>query len=212
MSSVQSLREFIGERLTAAAEEIFTHVEQTICKLEGELSRQRRLLDVMIMKPHVQQKPTVLPQSDLRNQDWKFSGKQEESDARQIKEQEEEICIRQDEDPLGLKQEADILMVTLLEENEFSREEDLNNQQLQTQSFNDGQDEEEAASSSTAEPRIINDRNHVCPGGAWRLKALRAHNTHNPLPFSPLSCHLLCSWKTRHRTGCCVWAGGAAGG
>uniref|UniRef100_A0A3P9JPF4 C2H2-type domain-containing protein n=1 Tax=Oryzias latipes TaxID=8090 RepID=A0A3P9JPF4_ORYLA len=66
----------------------------------------------------------------------------------------------QDEDLLGLKQEANTLMVTLDEENEF-REEDLNNQQLQTQSFNDGQDEEEAASSLTAEPRIIIDRKHV---------------------------------------------------
>nr|XP_015811968.2 zinc finger protein 771 [Nothobranchius furzeri] len=43
MSSVQHLREFISERLAAAAEEIFSQFEKTI---EEELEAQRRLLDI----------------------------------------------------------------------------------------------------------------------------------------------------------------------
>ena len=45
MSSVQYLREFISERLTAAAEEIFTVFEKTIVQYEEEVDRQRRLLE-----------------------------------------------------------------------------------------------------------------------------------------------------------------------
>ncbi|RVE56331.1 hypothetical protein OJAV_G00220180 [Oryzias javanicus] len=89
MSSVQSLREFIGERLTAAAEEIFSHVEDTIVQLEAELERQRRLLDI-VLQPHAQLQTAGLPNSYLRNQ--------EEAELLQIKEQEEEICISQDEE------------------------------------------------------------------------------------------------------------------
>uniref|UniRef100_A0A8C6K7S9 C2H2-type domain-containing protein n=1 Tax=Nothobranchius furzeri TaxID=105023 RepID=A0A8C6K7S9_NOTFU len=43
MSSSQSLREFIRERLTAAAAEIFSEFEQTIVRYEEEIDRQRRL-------------------------------------------------------------------------------------------------------------------------------------------------------------------------
>uniref|UniRef100_A0A3P9MP30 C2H2-type domain-containing protein n=2 Tax=Oryzias latipes TaxID=8090 RepID=A0A3P9MP30_ORYLA len=142
MSSVQSLREFISERLTAAAEEICTHFEGTIVQFEAELSRQRRLLDI-VLKPQILPQTTVLPEYYLRNQERKSSEDQEEAELPQIKEQEDEISISQEEDQLGLKQEDDIVMVTpLYEENELI-EEDFNNQQLQTQSFIDGQDEEE---------------------------------------------------------------------
>ncbi|KAK5599151.1 hypothetical protein CRENBAI_025283 [Crenichthys baileyi] len=52
MSSVQHLREFISQRLTAAAEEIFGVFERTIVQYEEEMDRQRRLLDVT-WKPEV---------------------------------------------------------------------------------------------------------------------------------------------------------------
>ncbi|KAM9720159.1 uncharacterized protein ACNS7B_020727 [Menidia menidia] len=45
MSSVQHLREFISQRLTAAAQEIFTEFEKTIVHYEDEIHRQRRLLE-----------------------------------------------------------------------------------------------------------------------------------------------------------------------
>ncbi|MEQ2221316.1 hypothetical protein ILYODFUR_014579, partial [Ilyodon furcidens] len=52
MPSAQSLREFIRERLTAAAEEIFTEVDKTIVHYEEELDRQRRLLNIS-WKPQI---------------------------------------------------------------------------------------------------------------------------------------------------------------
>uniref|UniRef100_A0A3B3YBK3 C2H2-type domain-containing protein n=1 Tax=Poecilia mexicana TaxID=48701 RepID=A0A3B3YBK3_9TELE len=52
MSSSQSLRDFIRERLTAAAEEIFTEFDKTIVQYEEELNRQRRLLEIC-WKPRI---------------------------------------------------------------------------------------------------------------------------------------------------------------
>ncbi|XP_016520927.1 oocyte zinc finger protein XlCOF6-like isoform X2 [Poecilia formosa] len=46
MSSVQHLREFIRERLTAAAQEIFTEVEKTIICYEEGLDAQRRMMGI----------------------------------------------------------------------------------------------------------------------------------------------------------------------
>lgn len=45
MSSIEYLREFVSERLTAVAEEIFRVFDVTIVKYEEEIDRQRRLLD-----------------------------------------------------------------------------------------------------------------------------------------------------------------------
>ncbi|MED6293938.1 hypothetical protein CHARACLAT_015664 [Characodon lateralis] len=56
MCSVQPLREFIRERLTAAAEEIFSQVEKTIVQYEEEIDRQRRLLD-LTWRPRTGQNP-----------------------------------------------------------------------------------------------------------------------------------------------------------
>ncbi|XP_035999513.1 histone-lysine N-methyltransferase PRDM9 [Fundulus heteroclitus] len=61
MSSSQSLREFIRERLTAAAEEIFTEFDKTIVHYEEELDRQRRLLEISC-KPHTNLQRIVLSQ------------------------------------------------------------------------------------------------------------------------------------------------------
>ncbi|XP_014839301.1 PREDICTED: uncharacterized protein LOC106915877 isoform X3 [Poecilia mexicana] len=46
MSSVQHLRDFIRERLTAAAAEIFSEVEKTIICYEEELDAQRRMMGI----------------------------------------------------------------------------------------------------------------------------------------------------------------------
>lgn len=52
MSSVRSWRTFVGERLAAAAEEIVGVFEETLSVYEEEVSRQRRLLDV-VLKPEI---------------------------------------------------------------------------------------------------------------------------------------------------------------
>lgn len=53
MSPVDHLREFVNERLTAAAEEIFRVFTNTIVEYEAEINRQRRLLDI-VWKPALQ--------------------------------------------------------------------------------------------------------------------------------------------------------------
>ena len=52
MSSVECLRGFINERLTAAAEEIFGVFQKTIVEYEEEIHRQQKLLDV-VWKPEI---------------------------------------------------------------------------------------------------------------------------------------------------------------
>ncbi|KAM4739207.1 uncharacterized protein FYW61_003778 [Anableps anableps] len=61
MCSVEPLRQFIRERLTAAAEEIFTQLEKTIVQYEEELDRQRRLLD-LTWRPRTEQNPAEPPE------------------------------------------------------------------------------------------------------------------------------------------------------
>ncbi|XP_037553721.1 zinc finger protein 41 [Nematolebias whitei] len=124
MSSVQSLREFISERLTAAAEEIFTEFEKTIVRYEEEIDRQRRLLDIS-WKPHTHLHTTgpelpqhcvwkeeVLTNQQLYNQERNSSLDQEEPEPPQIEDDQEEICSSQDEEQLSVKQEYDTFMVT----------------------------------------------------------------------------------------------------
>uniref|UniRef100_A0A8C7X5T2 HTH CENPB-type domain-containing protein n=1 Tax=Oryzias sinensis TaxID=183150 RepID=A0A8C7X5T2_9TELE len=169
MSSLQSLRELISERLAAAAEEIFQICEGTIVKYEQELCRQRRLLDIS-WKPQLQLHHIVLPQrwvtekEDLCYQQTRnVRVKHKEPEPQQIKEEQEdleppqteeewretelssnkqeseELCLNQDEDQLDLKQETDTLMEIPTSEKDENSEADLNNQQ----SFNvtDSQDE-----------------------------------------------------------------------
>lgn len=47
MSSVEHLRGFVTERMTAAAEEIFSVFHRTIAAYEAEVDRQRRLLKAL---------------------------------------------------------------------------------------------------------------------------------------------------------------------
>ena len=53
MTEVQTVRVFMQQRLTAAAEEIFELFERTITENEEELCRQRKLLDA-VYNPQVQ--------------------------------------------------------------------------------------------------------------------------------------------------------------
>ncbi|KAM4728571.1 uncharacterized protein FYW61_011511 isoform 2-T2 [Anableps anableps] len=125
MSSVQHLREFIRERLAAAAEEIFTEVEKTIVRYEEQLDGQRRMMGID-WKPQIklsrigselQRQGSGLPQQAV----WKdeedpmeklqsglegtSSLDQKEPEASQIKEEPEELCSSQDGEQLLLKLE-----------------------------------------------------------------------------------------------------------
>ncbi|XP_029296423.1 zinc finger protein 37-like isoform X2 [Cottoperca gobio] len=123
MSSVVYLREFVNERLSAAAEEIFGVFEKTIFEYEEEIDRQRRLLDV-VWKPeiqllsrelpqqHVCEQQEVLTDQQLCIQERNSSLDQEDPEPPQIKEEQEELCTSQEGEQLVLKQETDDFMVT----------------------------------------------------------------------------------------------------
>ncbi|KAM9718998.1 uncharacterized protein ACNS7B_020006 [Menidia menidia] len=61
MFSLQHMRDFICQHLTAAAEEIFTEFEKTVVHYEEEIDRQRRLLEITL-SPRVQLHRIVIPQ------------------------------------------------------------------------------------------------------------------------------------------------------
>ncbi|XP_032371195.1 gastrula zinc finger protein XlCGF57.1 isoform X3 [Etheostoma spectabile] len=127
MSSIEYLREFVNERLTAAAEEIFGVFERTIVEYEEEIDRQRRLLDI-VWKPEIKllrielqqqhvskEEEEVTADQPLCIQEWNSSLDQEEPEPPQIKEEQEEqeeLCTSQEGEQLELKQETDAFMLT----------------------------------------------------------------------------------------------------
>ncbi|XP_023126061.2 zinc finger protein 771-like [Amphiprion ocellaris] len=132
MSSVQNLRELINQRLTAAAEEIFTEFEKTIVQYEEEIDRQRRLLD-NIWKPQITQYTAELPQhvckeiegftnQQLSNQERNSGLEQENLEPPQIKEEQEELCTSQEGEQLVLNLETDGFMVIPTKEKGDHRE------------------------------------------------------------------------------------------
>ncbi|XP_035985455.1 zinc finger and SCAN domain-containing protein 2-like [Fundulus heteroclitus] len=111
MSSVQHLREFIRERLTAAAEEIFSEVEKTIVRYEEELHGLRRMMAISwkpelklsrtamelqiqssdLQKPHVSMEEEASSIQQLCNQRRRSSHDQEEAEPQWIKEEDMEL-------------------------------------------------------------------------------------------------------------------------
>ncbi|XP_063317023.1 zinc finger protein 500-like [Pelmatolapia mariae] len=134
MPSVQSLREFINERLTAAAEQIFLEFEKTIVQYEEEIDRQRRLLDIT-WKPQIklhrtdvpqqqvcEEEEEVLPEQQLCDQERSSSVDQEEPEPPQIKEEQEELCSSQEGEQLGLKEEPEVHHDPVQYEEEMERQ------------------------------------------------------------------------------------------
>ncbi|XP_044233115.1 zinc finger protein 271-like isoform X8 [Thunnus albacares] len=118
MSSVECLREFINERLTAAAEEIFGVFQKTIVEYEEEINRQRRLLDI-VWKPEIKLYRTELPQHHVCKEE-------EVPEPPQIKEEQEELYTSLEGEQLVLKQETETLMLTLTcEESDYSEDQTL---------------------------------------------------------------------------------------
>ncbi|XP_028987168.1 zinc finger protein 8-like isoform X2 [Betta splendens] len=110
MSSVQRLRAFVTERLTAAAAEILGAFEKTMEEYEAEIGRQRRLLDV-VWRPEVRlhrlREPTHQPvcqEEELWSREKDPSLDHEEPEAPRVKEEQEELCSGPE--PLVLKEET----------------------------------------------------------------------------------------------------------
>ncbi|XP_073321629.1 uncharacterized protein [Pagrus major] len=142
MSSVECLRDFVSERLTAAAEEIFGVFSKTIVEYEEEIARQCRLLGI-VWKPnikshrielpqqHVCKEEEVLSDQQLCDQERNSSLDQEDSEPPQIKEEQEELCIGQEGEQLVVKQEDDtIMLIPAYEESDHSESESNSDHQL----------------------------------------------------------------------------------
>ncbi|KAM6943907.1 uncharacterized protein PEZ65_001829 [Lycodopsis pacificus] len=142
MSSVEYLREFINERLSAAAEEIFGVFKNAIVEYQEEINRQRRLLDI-VWKPviqlhrielpqqHVCKEEEVLSDQQLCIQERNSSLDQEDPDPPQIKEEQEEPCTSQEGEQLELKQETETFMLTpIYEESDHTEPEPTRDHQL----------------------------------------------------------------------------------
>ncbi|XP_030265076.1 zinc finger protein OZF-like [Sparus aurata] len=122
MSKVQTLRVFVKQRLTAAAEEIFELFERTIAEYEEELCRHRKLLDA-VLQPQVQLHRTDVQLLSVskeevpsEQQDWSSGPDQKEPpEPPHIKEEQQEIWTNQEEDdvtevtftPVTVKSEVD---------------------------------------------------------------------------------------------------------
>ncbi|XP_040897718.1 zinc finger protein 135-like [Toxotes jaculatrix] len=120
MSTFQSFKRLIDERLSAAAEEIFGVFEKTIIKYEDEIDRQRRLLE-SLWKPELKlyridlpqqlasKEDEVLADQQLCNLERNSSVYQEVPEPPLIKEEQEELCTSQEGELLVLKQEDNTL-------------------------------------------------------------------------------------------------------
>ncbi|XP_054915647.1 uncharacterized protein LOC129379084 isoform X2 [Poeciliopsis prolifica] len=142
MCSVEPLREFIRERLTAAAEEIFTQLEKTIVRYEEEIDRQRRLLDLSWTR--TEQNPAGVPQHyNCKEEEVEMVQQpcspavevhldQEELESVQVKEEHNEHCVSQNHlaelvlaEPV-LKEETDTFKVSPVPEQDRPREPESN--------------------------------------------------------------------------------------
>ncbi|XP_041667833.1 zinc finger protein 2 homolog [Cheilinus undulatus] len=139
MCSTENLREFIVQRLTAAAEDIFGVFQRTIVEYEAEIDQQRRLLDID-RKPHINlhridqhacKEEEVVADQQLCDQERNFSLDQEEPEPPQMKEEQQELFSSQKGEQLKIKQETDTFMLTpACEGSDNSELEQLNKQQL----------------------------------------------------------------------------------
>ncbi|XP_060892858.1 uncharacterized protein LOC132973407 [Labrus mixtus] len=151
MCSAESLREFINQRLTAAAEDIFVVFKRTIVEYEEEIDRQRRLLDI-VWKPHIILHRADVPQQlvckeeedeVLADQERNCSPDQEDPEPPQIKEEQEGLCSSQQGEQLVLKQETDTSMMTLThQERDHSEEQLLNKHQLLSDNSQDAENQD----------------------------------------------------------------------
>ncbi|KAM9365984.1 uncharacterized protein KZ484_012106 [Pholidichthys leucotaenia] len=127
MSSVQPLREFIREKLAAAAEDIFTEFQKTIIKYEEEIEHHRKLLHITripkikLHRIDFAQLPDCKEEVDLFDQQpWNLD--QKKPDPPQEKEEQEELFTSQEGERLVLKLEVDAFRVTPVCEAELNHE------------------------------------------------------------------------------------------
>ncbi|XP_015231038.1 PREDICTED: uncharacterized protein LOC107085298 [Cyprinodon variegatus] len=126
MPSAECLRQFVNDRLAAAAEEIISVFEKTIAGYEEELSRQRRLLSIA-WKPQVKLHRADLQQHlihvkdipkelQLGKQDRKSIPEQEEGELTQISGRRDKICLSHHKEVVLKEENASLFPSTTFDE------------------------------------------------------------------------------------------------
>ncbi|XP_070830080.1 zinc finger protein 782-like [Chaetodon trifascialis] len=169
MSKAQTLRAFVEQRLTAAAEEIIELFERRIAEYEEELCGQRKLLDavfqpeIRLHRADVQQLLVSQEEDPPEQQDCLDSVDQEDPpELPHIKEEQEELWTNQEGEQLGELEEADIskftLSVPVKSEEEADEEEPQSSQlhQRQTEQMNTGSDVEDCRGPGPGPDRNLN--------------------------------------------------------
>ncbi|XP_028313442.1 zinc finger protein 529-like [Gouania willdenowi] len=90
-------REFVSERLTVAAEEIFRVFEKTVVQYEEEIRRQRSLMDGVWKHEELQQTEDFHQEEELCHQGSSSCVNTHDSEPPRIKEEEEDLSIRLNE-------------------------------------------------------------------------------------------------------------------
>ncbi|XP_062292339.1 uncharacterized protein LOC133996733 [Scomber scombrus] len=173
MCSLQSVKLFVQQRLTAAVEEIFGHLDKTITEYEEEIHRRhRRLLDELL-KAETKQRKAVLP-LDVRKvivgeeekQEKTSTLDQEDPDPPHIKEEHEEPWTSQEGEQLQELEEADITKFTstpvpVTSEDDEEKPQSSQLQQTQTEKMKTETDGEDCGGS---EPdKNVNPDTHLQP-------------------------------------------------
>ncbi|XP_007542132.1 zinc finger protein with KRAB and SCAN domains 3-like [Poecilia formosa] len=173
MSSVQHLREFIRERLTAAAQEIFTEVEKTIIFYEEELDAQRRMMGIdwkpQIIGSELQRQSSDLQQPSVSYEE-EVSGIQQDFSLANKFNHNEKVHQWTEEEQMGLepkwiKKEENEPDPTLLKHEEleypltYIRKEELDSSVLQHEQqppehLPTGQDQKDLCSSQEGEQLV----------------------------------------------------------
>ncbi|XP_029955159.1 zinc finger protein OZF-like isoform X4 [Salarias fasciatus] len=108
-SSNHSVRDLTTQRLTAAAEEIFTLFQPTVVQYEEEIGRRRRMLEIN-WNPQIKLHRIELQQDhdcreeQLFKQETNYCPEQDESEPLQIKEEPEPLHIKEEEEEPELPQ------------------------------------------------------------------------------------------------------------
>ncbi|KAM4549169.1 uncharacterized protein PAE49_017136 [Odontesthes bonariensis] len=137
MSSVHYLRDLISQRLTAAAQEIFTEFEKITVRYEEEIDRQRKLLEtsetLQMWIPKIKLHKIDFPQQhDFEEKealaDQGVCNQEESSSFNQ--EDPEKLCTTQQGELPVLKQEGDTIAVSPVDEQRDHSETDSMSEQL----------------------------------------------------------------------------------
>ncbi|XP_042285293.1 zinc finger protein 200-like isoform X1 [Thunnus thynnus] len=174
MSRLKGLKIFIHQRLTAAVEEIFGHLEKTITNYEEEMDCRLRELPDTVLDPEmqravysadVQQHLVIKEEISCEHQKWSPSLIQEHQEHPHIKEEKEGFWTRQEDEKLQGLQKDDMtkfLFTHVPVQNDDEEKAQLS--QLHQRQTEENRESEPPASSSTEQMRRTEVDGEGCGG------------------------------------------------